>query len=139
VTNESIEDRTGLEILDRAACIELISATPIGRIAFVAAGSPVILPVNFRWVGDSIVFRTLEGDKLHAAAMNQAVAFEIDDWDATTNLGWSVVLKGVAHEVTNWAEAEELEQLGLVPWSSDIWRQKWVRVVPDEISGRRVV
>ncbi len=136
--DDTIEERTGLQILDRAECIELIAATPIGRIGFISYRQPVVLPVNYRWFDSSIVFRTLEGDKLHAAAMNQPVAFEIDEWDATTNRGWSVVVKGLAHEVTNWAEAEQLEQLGLVPWSSDVWRQKWVRVVPDEISGRRV-
>ena len=132
------DNSTGLEVLGRDDCIELIQATPIGRLGFVDEGQPVVLPVNFRWTGHAVVFRTLEGDKLHAAAMNQPVAFEVDDWDTATNLGWSVVFKGIAHEVTNWAEAEELEQLGLVPWSSDVWRQKWVKVVPEEISGRRL-
>ncbi len=137
--DEPIEPRTGMAILDRAECIDLLARTPIGRIEFVAHRQPVVLPVNYRWFDGSIVFRTLDGDKLHAAAMNQPVAFEIDEWDGETSLGWSVVVKGLAHEVTNWAEAEQLEQLGLVPWSNDVWRQKWVRVYPDEITGRRVV
>ena len=49
-----------------------------------------------------------------------------------------MLLKGTASEVTSRAEVEMLELVGLVPWAHQIWRDKWVRVTPTEITGRRV-
>ncbi len=68
-----------------------------------------MLPVNFRWYEHSVVFRTLEGHKLAAAAEQQHVCFEVDHWNADTRTGWSVVVQGVAHEVTHWAEEARLD------------------------------
>lgn len=132
-----MEEHTGYEVLDEAECDALLRATPIGRVAFVAAGRPVALPVNYRWHDGSVVFRSREGQKLHAAASGQQVCFEIDGWDARARTGWSVLVKGVANEVTAWAETEELEQLDLVPWSRGGWSECWVRITAEELSGRR--
>jgi len=123
-------------VLDRATCVELLESTPIGRIGFQVDGAPMVLPVNFAWTEDTIVFRTLEGMKLAAAADQQAVCFEVDRWDESARTGWSVVVTGVAREVTEWAEREILERIGLVPWAREEWRTMWVRVEPDVISGR---
>jgi nitroimidazol reductase NimA-like FMN-containing flavoprotein (pyridoxamine 5'-phosphate oxidase superfamily) len=139
--------RTGPEAVDvfsqlgeigEARCLELLRSTPIGRVGFVADGAPLILPVNYVWFQESIAFRTVEGQKLAAAAEGQAVCFEVDSWDAERRTGWSVLMKGVAREVTGWAEQEELENLGLVPWARDQWRRMWVRIEPREITGRFV-
>jgi nitroimidazol reductase NimA-like FMN-containing flavoprotein (pyridoxamine 5'-phosphate oxidase superfamily) len=123
-------------VIDDEACIELVRSTPIGRIGFMSDGWPLVLPVNFAWYEGSIVFRTIEGQKLAAAAERQPVCFEVDRWDATTRSGWSVVIRGTANEVTDWAEIAHLENIGLAPWSKEKWRPLWVRVDPSEISGR---
>jgi nitroimidazol reductase NimA-like FMN-containing flavoprotein (pyridoxamine 5'-phosphate oxidase superfamily) len=126
----------GLQDLNRDECVELIESTPIGRVGFWADGAPLVLPVNFRWHENSVVFRTLEGQKLDAAAISQPVCFEVDRWDDRNHDGWSVVVRGVAEHVSEWADVEQLEQLGLIPWAGDEWRSRWVRIVPTEISGR---
>jgi uncharacterized protein len=64
------------------------------------------------------------------------VCFEVDHWNAEDRSGWSVVVRGVAREVAQWAEREQLENIGLVPWTRDAWRPMWVRVEPTEITGR---
>ena len=127
-----------IEVLSANECAELLATTPIGRLAFVVDGEPVVLPVNYRYVDDSVVFRTLNGQKLQAAIAEQTVAFEVDHWDAGSRQGWSILVKGRASEITAWAEVEMLELVGLVPWAHQIWRDKWVRVKPREITGRRV-
>ena len=71
----------------------------MGRIAFDFEGKVEIFPVNYGMDGGIIVFRTSVGTKLHAAT-NTAVTFEVDSWDAETGVGWSVVAKGRAEEVT---------------------------------------
>ncbi len=131
-------DRTGLEVITPEDCIDLLATTPIGRLAFVVDGEPVVLPVNYRWFEGNIVFRTLDGQKFQAALTEQTVAFEVDEWDARNRRGWSVLVKGQAAEVSSWAEVETLELIGLVPWAHQVWRERWVKVTPKEITGRRV-
>lgn len=123
-------------VIDGTTCIDLIESTPVGRVGFMSDGAPLVLPVNHAWWEDSIVFRTLEGRKLAAAAENQQVCFEVDHWDPADRSGWSVVLRGTSREVTDWAERAQLEEIGLVPWVRDKWRTRWIRVDPTDISGR---
>lgn len=132
----AIDVASKMGVLDEASCIERLESTPIGRIGFSVDGEVLVLPVNFKWYENSVVFRTLEGHKLAAAAEQQQVCFEVDHWVADTRSGWSVVVQGAAHEVTNWAEEARLEDLGLTPWARAEWRPIWVRIEPTMISGR---
>lgn len=132
----AIDLTSKMGVLDDETNVRLLESTPIGRIGFAVDGELLVLPVNYKWFEDSIVFRTLEGHKLAAAAEEQHVCFEVDRWDAATRTGWSVVVQGVAREVTNWAEGARLDEIGLVPWSKAEWRPIWVRVEPTMISGR---
>lgn len=132
----AIDLTSKMGVLDEARCVELLESTPVGRIGFSTDGELLVLPVNFKWYENSVVFRTLEGQKLAAAAESQHVCFEVDHWDAGRRTGWSVVVQGVAREVTNWAEDAHLDQIGLVPWAKAAWRPIWVRIDPTMISGR---
>ncbi|MFO7549510.1 MAG: pyridoxamine 5'-phosphate oxidase family protein [Acidimicrobiia bacterium] len=131
-------DHGGIQVLTAAECDELLASTPVGRIAFVAAGEPVVLPVTYRYHAGSIVFRTARGEKLEAAGRRAPVAFEIDGWDAEGHTGWSVLVKGVAEEVLRPEELDELQSLGLRPWSDAVGRRLWIRVRADEVTGRRI-
>ncbi|MGF1597940.1 MAG: pyridoxamine 5'-phosphate oxidase family protein [Acidimicrobiales bacterium] len=123
-------------VIDDDRCVELIGSTPVGRVGFLSDGVPLVLPVNHAWWEGAIVFRSLEGKKLAAAAENQQVCFEVDHWNPEDRSGWSVVVRGTACEVTDWADREQLENIGLVPWARDAWRTLWVRIEPSSISGR---
>jgi nitroimidazol reductase NimA-like FMN-containing flavoprotein (pyridoxamine 5'-phosphate oxidase superfamily) len=133
---EAIDVVSRMGVIDEARCMELVQSTPIGRVGFLSDGAPLVLPVNFAVDEGTIVFRSLEGQKLAAAAENQTVCFEVDQWDAKAKAGWSVVLQGTAREVTDWAEKEQLENIGLTPWAKEQWRPLWVRITPTELSGR---
>lgn len=136
--DEPAADRGGIAILTTEECDRLLSSTPIGRVAFVAAGEPVILPVAYRYTRGTIVFRTARGEKLEAAGRRAPVAFEIDGWDAVGETGWSVLVKGVSEEVVDPAELEELRALGLRPWTEAVDRRLWIRIRADEVTGRRI-
>ncbi|TMJ21280.1 MAG: pyridoxamine 5'-phosphate oxidase family protein [Alphaproteobacteria bacterium] len=84
-----------------------------------------------------VVFRTGEGTKLQLAVMVR-VAFEVDDWDAATGVGWSVVIKGVAEEITSGIDpfAMALRSRRVVPLAPGV-REYWIAVYPSEITGRR--
>ncbi len=127
----------GIEILDEQQCQLLLTSKDIGRIAFEVDGVPEIFPVNYVADRSTIVFRTAEGTKLQQAVMLR-VAFEVDDWDPTRGVGWSVVIKGVAQEIATGIDlfAKALRSRPVVPLAPGT-REYWMAVYPSEITGRR--
>jgi nitroimidazol reductase NimA-like FMN-containing flavoprotein (pyridoxamine 5'-phosphate oxidase superfamily) len=131
-------DRAGLEILHLGDCFTLLQSAPLGRIGFLARGEVVILPVNFLVDGQDVVFRTSPGAKLSAIEVGHYVSFEVDDFDAVTGTGWSVLVNGLAEIVETEADAERLDGLGLSSWGGAAPDRVWIRIRPSSISGRRI-
>jgi len=118
-------------------CRKLIAPGGVGRIAFTTASGPVVVPVNFAVVGDSIVIRTGRGTLIQAHAYDQ-VAFEVDHLDEAMRRGWSVLVSGPAHQVLQPAELRGLREAAAVwPWAGGE-REVYVRIVPARITGRRI-
>jgi nitroimidazol reductase NimA-like FMN-containing flavoprotein (pyridoxamine 5'-phosphate oxidase superfamily) len=135
---ESPRDHAGLEVLSYAKCLELADSQPVGRVAFEQSGGVEVFPVNHRVVDGTVVFRTGDGSKLGAAIQSSPVAFEVDAYDAGQHQGWSVVIRGRAEEVTDDGVLARLGTLNLQPWQNRVLRPVWVRIRPDEVSGRRL-
>jgi nitroimidazol reductase NimA-like FMN-containing flavoprotein (pyridoxamine 5'-phosphate oxidase superfamily) len=127
----------GPEILLLGECWSLLGSTSVGRLAFVVAGWPVVLPVNYAVDGQEILVRTGAGSKLQAARGQARVALEIDATDRLYRSGWSVLLFGTASEVTDLDELERLGAMPLQPWAKGE-RRSWLRIHPVQITGRRV-
>jgi nitroimidazol reductase NimA-like FMN-containing flavoprotein (pyridoxamine 5'-phosphate oxidase superfamily) len=130
-------DHAGMEILTLEECHGLLRSTPVGRIAFLDRGEPMVLPVTIALWGESIVFATDRGSKMEVAVMLRPVAVEIDGWDAATHTGWSVVVRGSA-VVVDGDDAAELDRLHLEAWVRPEQPKQWVRVLPTEVTGRRI-
>lgn len=132
-------DRTGLEVLSEDECRELLARPPVrvGRLAFVVDGQPKVMPVNYIWHEDTVVFQTNSGSKLDAAYQTELVAFEIDAVDAQWRDGWSVVVEGRVAAVEDPDEANALAELPLRPWAEK-QRRIYVRIHPSRITGRRL-
>jgi nitroimidazol reductase NimA-like FMN-containing flavoprotein (pyridoxamine 5'-phosphate oxidase superfamily) len=131
-----IDARTGVEVIDRAECLDLLRQEVIGRIAIVEGTGPLVLPVNYAMHGDRVVFRTGPGSKL-AASRGGAACFEIDGFDRATRSGWSVVVRGRLEEVTVLdRQHDEVADLA-DPWLGPDGRPNVLRLVPAVISGRR--
>lgn len=127
----------GLEILSEHQCRELLSSRDLGRIAFPVGDETEIFAVNYATDGTIVVFRTGTGTKLTQSTASR-VAFEVDEWDAAKKVGWSVVLKGVAQEVTRGtdpysAALRTRNVFPLAPGEHDYW----IAIYPATISGRR--
>ena len=131
-------DRNGLEVLERDECLRLLATATIGRLATTFDALPVVLPVNFRLVGDHVVFRTGLGTKLEAATREAVVAFEADHFEPFGHAGWSVLITGVAHEVTLPHELEAVAAANIPRWAPSEGARA-VRVSTDLVSGRRIV
>lgn len=128
-----------IETLTATQCIELISQESIGRVGVTVGALPVILPVRYALVGGSIIFRALLGSKLASATNHTVVAFEVDASDADGISGWSVLVQGMADEVTDPTERDTALAAPVAAWSVDGRLDRVVRVDPQLLSGRRFV
>lgn len=127
----------GLEVVGEAECWALLETQPVGRLAVAIRNHPDIFPVNYLVDEKTIVFRTDPGIKLAAATAGASVAFEADFYDPETGEGWSVVVSGEAREVRKLEDQVRIEELPLVPAAGGR-KNRWVRIHPLSISGRRL-
>src|SRR5690348_16066104 len=87
-------DRTDVEMLPRDDCFALLGGSRVGRIGLSLHGLPAVVPVTFSLRNERIVIDTRQDAKLSAAIRGQVVAFEVDDFDAADDAGWSVAVTG---------------------------------------------
>jgi len=128
--------------LGEAECLARIAPGGIGRIAYQSRFGPAILPVNYQWHDGAILFRTAQDSPLDQdletgiRGGEYKVAFEIDEIDKAGRQGWSVLIQGPAHHVTE-TERESAERAGVEPWAPGE-RQLFFRIVPSRVTGRRI-
>lgn len=132
-----VDERTGLEVLESQECLRLLERRHLGRIGVSVAERPLIMPVNYVIDDGTVVFRTAAGTKFDAAVRGNFVAFEIDEADDTYHVGWSVLVTGVAEEITDADERREVEALPLKPWAPGE-KDHFLRIRPVTITGRRI-
>ena len=131
-----------IEELDEEQCLKLISEGGIGRIAYVGRFGPAVLPVNYALQDGAVVFRTAANSPLDEdlrtgiADADYKVAFEIDSIDLAHRRGWSVLVQGPAHHVTEDGR-DVAAGARIEPWAPGD-REMFVRIVPSRITGRRV-
>jgi nitroimidazol reductase NimA-like FMN-containing flavoprotein (pyridoxamine 5'-phosphate oxidase superfamily) len=127
----------GVRILDRVECLDLLPAKQVGRLAYVTDDGPRIVPLNYITTPDSVVVRTLAYGEVARSALDQRVAFQIDDIDEFRQAGWSVLVVGTAKLVS----VEELKQILYVgapePWAGGP-RTLFLRIPMTTVTGRQV-
>ncbi len=127
-----------VEALGPSECWARLRTAPMGRIALSVGALPVILPIFFRVVDRSVVFRSSPGSKLAVATSEVVVAVEVDGFEPGTTEGWSVMVQGVAHEVTEPSEIPRLDALDLPAVSMTDDEQHYVAIDVATITGRRL-
>jgi nitroimidazol reductase NimA-like FMN-containing flavoprotein (pyridoxamine 5'-phosphate oxidase superfamily) len=124
--------------LDVRECRELLAGGEVGRIALCTTAGPQIVPVSYVVDGASVVFRTTPYGVLGRHASRSRVAFEVDEIDRGSRVGWSVVATGRASIVEEAAEVALIRAFrDPTPWAEGS-RVLYVRLVWDTITGRRV-
>ncbi|WP_241002293.1 pyridoxamine 5'-phosphate oxidase family protein [Streptomyces sp. CB01881] len=123
--------------LTEPECWSLIGTHGVGRVGLPVQPGPAVYPVNYAVTEGTIVYRTAARGSA-APADGSPVSFQVDHIDDHLSRGWSVLVLGEAHHVDDSDEAERLSQLpGTTPWAGGD-RPLWVRIRPDEITGRRL-
>lgn len=124
--------------LEVDVCLNLLASRHVGRVAVNDEHGPVVFPVNYAILDDTVVFRTGAGTKLTAANAAALVAFQVDHVDVGRRSGWSVLVRGRLAEVTDEAELARLADLPLEPFAGGD-RDHHVRIATPVLSGRRIV
>ncbi|MEV4471865.1 pyridoxamine 5'-phosphate oxidase family protein [Nonomuraea sp. NPDC049504] len=131
-----------LEVLEPAECLRLIAPGGIGRVAFNGSHGPTVLPVNYRVHDGAIVFRTTHGGPMDedlrtgVAGVEIKIGFQVDRIDEPRREGWSVLVQGPAHHVPD-DEVATVSGAGITPWAGG-QRHLYIRIVPHQITGRRI-
>lgn len=125
--------------LDSGHALRLLGSVALGRIVFTVRALPAIRPVNHVLDAGHIIIRTHSG----AAVVSDAdtdhgvvVAYEADDIDPVTHLGWSVVVTGTAYLVNETGQKNRYQQM-LTPWL-DKEMDQVIRIRPAIITGFRL-
>jgi nitroimidazol reductase NimA-like FMN-containing flavoprotein (pyridoxamine 5'-phosphate oxidase superfamily) len=128
-----------VETLTEAECRELLDRHHFGRFAFVDSVGvlPSIIPVNYLLDDDKVVIRTDAGSKLAAAIRGAPVALEVDGVDENHQVGWSVVVRGRAEEVTDEDKLAKLRQTPLLAWHPRA-KPRYIQINPSQVIGRRI-
>jgi nitroimidazol reductase NimA-like FMN-containing flavoprotein (pyridoxamine 5'-phosphate oxidase superfamily) len=128
-----------LEEFSTAECWRLVATQPVGRLAVIVGHYPMVFPVNYAVDDKTILYRTGVGAKLWSVHRSN-VTFEVDQVDVFHRSGWSVMIMGVAEEINierNRREISRAELAGARPWAPGV-RDHFIRIHPDQITGRRI-
>jgi len=131
------DEEHAMTILTRQECLDLLSQVSAGRVGVSIDALPVILPVHFVLFGESVLFNTIPGTKFDAATNGAVVAFQADAREARRGAHWSVLLQGIASEVSNeWHDARAISA-SIKPWGGGARERRLVRVDASHMTGRR--
>jgi hypothetical protein len=108
------------------------------RIAYPADFGARILPVNYLFVDECIIFRTVPDGEIYRHALHSNCAFEIDETNEFFESGWSVVVLGRLELATE-EDFARMQYGGMpAPWAVGD-RRMFVRLGCEHLSGRRVI
>jgi hypothetical protein len=125
--------------LTRGQSLRLLAGVRLGRIVFTHRALPAIRPVNHLLDGEDEVIRTHPGAAIvvdTGPASGVVVAYEADAIDPGTGLGWSVIVTGIARQVTGHDDVARYKQL-LQPWVAGDMSQV-IRISPEIVTGYRL-
>jgi uncharacterized protein len=126
-----------LKDLDEEECRDLVSQHLIGRVAWChPSDGPSVLPVNYRFDGRHIVFRTSPHTDLARHFSQGRAAFQIDEFDEYTQSGWSVMARGQADLVPSDEVPEPDQRPSPRVFGS---RNVYIRIAVERLTGRRVL
>ena len=130
-------DTPPLAPLSEAEAVALLATQEVGRLVYTRWALPAVTPVNFVLREGAVWFWTASTSSMWQGVRGSVVAFEVDQLDARTRSGWSVVVLGVAELVTDPAQIESALLNGPEPWIADR-KEHLIRIPLKQVSGRRI-
>jgi len=106
------------------------------RVGWTGASGPLVIPVNYVVHERSLWIRTSAYSAMAEEVDESLIAVEMDDIDAETHAGWSVLLRGRAAVIYHEHQVPE-EVRNLQTWAGGA-RPLWVHLAHADVSGRRL-
>jgi uncharacterized protein len=129
-------ERLPLAPLSREECLALMASVSLGRIIFTRRALPAVELVCFALDNADIV---IAAGALAAVTHGAVVAFQADDLDPVSRVGWTVTAIGQSREVTEQHEIDRLLQVGLGVWPpGEREREHFIRISPGILTGSRL-
>lgn len=121
--------------LDRSTCVALLGVHHVGRL-IIPGDDPYVIPVNYTAIDGHVLFRTERRAPIDEI-VGRPVVFEVDMFDDGSRSGWSVVVRGIAADVTAESDLEQGTSSGAVPqpWAPGD-RSCVIRITTDGVTGR---
>ncbi|MER6611974.1 pyridoxamine 5'-phosphate oxidase family protein [Streptomyces xantholiticus] len=128
--------------LDRTEALRLLGSVSLGRVVFTHEALPAVRPVNHLMDRGDVIVQLHDGAALTSIVAptdtaGVVVAYEADVIDPVTHLGWSVVVTGYAHRVTDDRDLERYAAT-LRPWVQHTATNAALRIRPDLVTGLRL-
>ncbi|UAK35883.1 pyridoxamine 5'-phosphate oxidase family protein [Nocardia asteroides] len=139
IADSGVTSRAMVEI-DREEALRLLASVAYGRVVFTRDALPAIRPVNHFVEDGVVVVRTRVTSRLTDTVRADpcvVVAYEADDIDPVTHVGWSVVVTGLARTVTDPERVVRYTSL-LRPWAEG-GMDTVVAIEPTIVTGFRLV
>lgn len=136
----------------RGEALSLLASVWLGRIVFTENAMPAVRPASHLVEEGDIIARSHDGSAVVPAAdcervpgtglvpgpeREMVVAYQADEIDVGSRLGWSVVVTGPARPVLDPAEIERYAAL-LSPWN-DAEEGQLIRIHPGIVTGYRLI
>lgn len=131
----SQEQEPRLATLVAYDCWSLLGGAEIARVAWQSPRGVAIVPVNYVVADGAVWFRTDPSSTVAREAGGRRVVVEVDQVDPEKHAGWSVIVTGVAELVEFLDVPDMLVDMRIWPEGQ---HSLFVRVDPDEITGRRL-
>ena len=130
----------GSQPLDRVEAMRLLASADYGRVVFTLDALPAIRLVNHLVDEGQIIIRTrlttVISTVVRSADAGVVVAYEADSLDPQSRAGWSVVVTGRAHTVTD-PDRVSCYEGQLLPWVNHA--DTVVAIEPGMVSGFRII
>jgi nitroimidazol reductase NimA-like FMN-containing flavoprotein (pyridoxamine 5'-phosphate oxidase superfamily) len=129
--------RAAVDHLDEALMYERLRRARFARIAYVDGDQPVVVPVNIATGEDQRVVLRTAADSALAGLDGRRVAIELDGHDTGLRTGWSILVLGMARDITEAhdVDARRWRRIAVDTWAPGV-RDRLLVVVPSSITGR---
>ena len=127
-----------MHVIPAEECYVLLGTQEIGRLGLIAGHYPLIFPVNYALDGTALVIRTHAGTILQGRTCQRDLRDRRDRPPCpAAGACWSAVRpkRSEGHRAELVARTHAA---GVEPWAPGD-KGHWIRIIPHEISGRRIV
>jgi nitroimidazol reductase NimA-like FMN-containing flavoprotein (pyridoxamine 5'-phosphate oxidase superfamily) len=121
--------------LSESQCQELLASESFGRISLTMRALPVIMPINYGYLGGSVILGMSDGPARRAIAGGNVIALGVDSGN-TTDTFWTVLAIGRATEITDRNQTTEYRRMGLMDLTGTP-AAHYLQLRPDIIAGYR--